>query len=200
MSEQPSSQNHYRALKRLRGIVTVGALTVVLVHLIWPSLTIDAITLVLLLVALVPWLAPLFKSIELPGGWKVEFHELQQAAARADEAGLLAAKESVVKPAYAFQQIAQEDPNLALAGLRIEIEKRLVALAEKHGLPVRARGLGQLLRQLTDKGVIDPHERSILSDLTGLMNAAVHGASVDQNAAHWAMDVGPRLLRALDDL
>src|SRR5262249_16935481 len=115
-------------------------------------------------------------------------------------AGLLAPKQAVPKPEYTFQRIAQEDPNLALAGLRIEIEKRLVSLAEKHGLQVRGRGLGQLLRQLTEKGVIDPHERSILEDLTGLMNAAVHGATVDQNATEWAMDVGPRLLQALDEL
>jgi hypothetical protein len=36
--------------------------------------------LTLLIVATVPWLAPLFKSLELPGGWKVEFQELRKAA------------------------------------------------------------------------------------------------------------------------
>jgi len=38
-------------------------------------------------VAVVPWFAPLFKSLEFPGGWKVEFQELQKAAIRAEQAG-----------------------------------------------------------------------------------------------------------------
>ncbi|MEV6826642.1 hypothetical protein [Amycolatopsis sp. NPDC051102] len=47
-------------------------------HLIWPGLKIDAITVLLLVVALVPWLGDLLESIELPGGWKVKYRDLQQ--------------------------------------------------------------------------------------------------------------------------
>jgi len=35
-------------------------------------------------------------------------------------------------------------------------------------------------------------------DLVGLLNNAVHGAKVDHRAATWAIETGPRLLRALD--
>jgi len=41
--------------------------------------------------------------------------------------------------------------------------------------------------------------RTVLSDMIGLLNAAVHGAEVDSKAADWAMEVGPRLLKALDE-
>src|SRR3990172_7427214 len=58
--------------------ITVAALLIALVHLIWPNLNIDAITVTLLFVALVPWLSSIFKSLEFPGGWKIEFQEIKE--------------------------------------------------------------------------------------------------------------------------
>ncbi len=185
--------------KRLRQVVTLGALIVAFAHLIWPSLAIDAITIVLLASALIPWLAPLFKSLEFPGGWKIEFPELQKAGDRAESAGLLAPAAGAPQRGFAFQAIAEEDPNLALAGLRIEIEKRLRLLAESRGLAVDRAGLGQLLRLLSQREILSTEERSVLADLTGLLNSAVHGARVGPGSASWAMEVGPRLLKALDE-
>jgi len=186
----------------LRLVISIGALAIAGVHLLWPNLAIDGITVMLFVVALLPWLAPIFKSIEFPGGGKVEFQELQQAGQRAEQAGLLVPVTSTNAniPEFTFQRVAQEEPNLALAGLRIEIEKRLVAIAERNHIDVRNRGIGQLLRLLSDKNVLGQQERSVLADLTGLLNSAVHGASVDQKTVLWAMDIGPRLLAALDEL
>ena len=185
--------------KRLRQIVPVAALVLAFVHLVWPSIAVDAITITLLFIAVVPWLAPLFKSLEFPGGWKVEFHDLQKAAARADSAGLLStAMEAASQDEHLFQRVAEQDPNLALAGLRIEIEKRLVSLAQERGIDARKPGIGTLLRLLSEKQVFNSDEWSVLLDLVGLLNNAVHGAKVDHRAATWAIETGPRLLRALD--
>jgi hypothetical protein len=187
--------------KRLRQFVTLGALALALVHLTWPSLAIDSITLVLVAIALVPWLTPIFKSFELPGGWKVVFQDLEKAGQEADAAGLLAPPAAVTtQTKFSFQRAAQEDPNLALAGLRIEIEKRLVALAEKKGIEVRGRGLGQLLRILSQNQVLNEQARSALADMTGLLNSAVHGAAVDSQTAMWAIKIGPRILQGLDEM
>ena len=119
---------------------------------------------------------------------------------RAEQVGLLAPHADTAESEFVFQRIVETDPNLALAGLRIEIEKRLVTLAEKRGIEFRGRGIGQLLRLLTQRQALNPAESSVLADLTGLLNSAVHGASVDQRATEWAMDVGPRVLKALDEL
>ena len=200
MTATPGKEQKAESLKRLREVVTFGALAIALIHLLRPTWAIDAITLALLVIALLPWLAPIFKSLEFPGGWKVEFQELQKAAARAEEAGLLAPSPAATPSEFTFQRVAEEDPNLALAGLRIEIEKRLVRLAQKHGIETRSRGLGQLLRVLAEREVLDNQARSVLADMAGLLNSAVHGATVDPRATEWAMSVGPRLLKALDDL
>jgi len=187
-------------LTRLRYTVTLCSLLLALAHLLWPSISIDAITLVLVVIAILPWLTPLVKSLELPGGWKIGFQELQKAASRADTAGLLAAEAPKAEESFSFQAIASRDPNLALAGLRIEIEKRLAELAEVSGTEQRrAMGIGQLLRNLTQHEVLTNEERSVLSDMVNMLNAAVHGASVDPRSADWAIDIGPRLLTSLDE-
>jgi hypothetical protein len=83
-------------------------------------------------------------------------------------------------------------------GLRIEIEKRLRNLAEKTGIEARRGGISQLMRQLLDRQVLSQSEASVLNDMIGLLNHAVHGAEVDLQGARWAMEIGPELLAALD--
>jgi hypothetical protein len=68
----------------LQVLVSVGALGVALVRLAWPGLGIDSTTIGLLALAGVPWLAPIFKSIEGPGGWKFVFQEVQRQGEKVD--------------------------------------------------------------------------------------------------------------------
>ena len=179
--------------------ITVVSLALVGVHLLWPNLRIDAITLILLAAAAIPWLVPLFKSIELPGGLKLEFQKLQATEQRAAEAGLLDELPDLASPhEYSFQVVADEDANLALAGLRIEIERRLVHLAEKAGIGSTKMSIHRLLRLLGDQEILSHKQRDVLEDMVELLNSAAHGASADHQSAHWALEVGPRLLATLD--
>jgi hypothetical protein len=178
--------------------ITISMVVVAVVHLLRPDLKVDAITITALVIAALPWLAPLVQELELPGGLKVKFQDLLVAKVKAEEAGLLASPtEAGALPEYSFLLVADTDPTLALAGLRIEIEKRLRLMAESHGLHVRP-GVGSLLRELSRAQVLTSEEQNVLADLVHLLNSAVHGAAVDEQAAEWAIDVGPRLLRSLD--
>ena len=180
-------------------VITVASLALVGVHLLWPDLRIDAITLIFLAVAAIPWLLPLFKSVELPGGLKLEFQELQAAEQRAAEAGLLDEPPDPAPPhEYSFQVVADEDANLALAGLRIEIERRLSRLAEGAGIGSTKMSIGRLLRLLGDQGILTHKQRRVLEDMVGLLNSAAHGARADYQSARWALEVGPKLLATLD--
>jgi hypothetical protein len=166
----------------------------------WPNLTIDLVTMTLLLIAVLPWLAPLFKSVELPGGVKVQFQDLQNAEESIAKAGLLAPAKPQDKDAvYSFQLVADKDPNLALAGLRIEIEKVLSEIAEPLGLKSHRYSIRGLLRELSERQVLTQQERSVLENLLELLNHAVHGGEITREAAGWAMDVGPRLLEGLKE-
>jgi hypothetical protein len=61
-----------------RLLVTGVALAIAAVHLIWPRLKLDSIIVALLVIALLPWLGAVFESLELPGGWKVQYREIQR--------------------------------------------------------------------------------------------------------------------------
>ena len=99
---------------------------------------------------------------------------------------------------YSFQVVANQDANLALAGLRIEIEKRLNRLADSADIKRTTTGIRGLLNSLSDRELLSREERSVLLDMIGLLNSAAHGARADQQHAQWVLDVGPRLLATLD--
>ena len=182
--------------------ITVCATGVALLHVLFPAIEIDAITVTLIGIAVIPWLGTLFKSVELPGGVKVEYQDLEKAAKKVEASGLINSAERL-KPmqnhVYSFQTVSGEDPNLALTGLRIEIESRLKNLAERHDIKVKGQGVNPLTRSLEKSGVLAHEEAAAIRDLLPLLNQAAHGADVEDSAFGWAMDFGPRVLGALED-
>lgn len=162
--------------------------------------SLSAVALGLIVLALAPWLIKILKTLEM-AGIKVEFREqLAQITERAEDAGLLSEPDQRLGTQETYESIYNSDPTLALAGLRIEVERRLGELATVSGLkggPPR-RGVGQLIRILSDEGVLDRDEASVIADLLPLMNKAVHSEEYSQEAAGWAIRVGPELLAAID--
>ena len=187
-------------MKAMKWIITITAVVAALAHLIWPQLTIDAVTLGLILIALSPWLGSLYKAIELPGGLKIEYQDLEKTKERAEEAGLLSPRDGVGGggPQFSFQYVSDRDPNLALAGLRIEIEMRLTWIAGAKGIS-HTGGVTRLIGILERENLLSPPESGALRDMIGLLNSAVHGANVDPRGAAWALEVGPGLLRVLEE-
>ena len=179
----------------LKWLVSAIAVAMFAVRLAFPEIRIDAVSFGLLLLAVLPWLSPLIKSAKLPGGIEIEFQDVKQAADKVAAAAPPSLAPAPTEPA--FLAIAEQDPNLALVGLRIEIEKRLRALAEQAGIPPR-RSLVQLTTDLQSKGVLDFQAAGGLRDLIALGNQAAHGTKVAPDVALSAADYGPPVLRTLD--
>lgn len=178
-------------------VISTVAVAAALIHLIFPKLAIDTITLYLLTIAVLPWLGQIFESITFPGGAGVKYRDLAKVENAAARVGLLAVPAETREPVYA--SFSQDDPNLALAGLQLELERRMKAMANAWRLDTGRKSSRQLMTSLTRAGALSQEEYSVLSDLSGLLNQAVHGASVDPAAGEWARSVGPRLLAALDE-
>jgi hypothetical protein len=202
----------FKITKKVQMGISSVALLIVIFHMVWPSAAIDSVTVALLIIAIFPWLAPLFRSIEFPGG-KVEFYtELTEAEKKVEQSGLIGAKVKLAadfvaadfdtKKLYSFQSVAEEDPQLALAGLRIEIEKRLRAMAEKLHFHTNKKSIGirELLMMLYERDIISSGEREALSGLVDVLNKAVHSEGVDERSAQWALYVGPKILEGLGRL
>ena len=186
------------AVKRTKIVITIGALLVLLVYLIHPF-TVEPFVIILICLAIVPWLTSILKSVELPFGVKIEFQDLREIEEKAKKAGLVGGTQALAPESeYSFQAVAGEDPRLALAGLRIEIEKKLNDLANARGVPVSRKGISISLRELSDRQILTHDQSSVILDLLGILNKAVHGADIDARASQWALEVGVPLLRTLE--
>lgn len=147
------------------------------------------------------WFAPnmidYIETIEI-GGNKLTLRDLKKDEVKLEKSGLLS-EEAVVELEPLYLQVASTDPNLALAGLRIEIEKELRLLAREYDV-VRTYDrspTGSLTTSLVRAEILSSEESNAIRDLLGTLNAAVHGAEVSHEAAEWAFEFGPRLLAAL---
>jgi len=177
----------------LKLLITLISLLLIAIHLIWPDLQIDLITTILLVIAILPWFSTLIESAEFPGGWKVKFRDLESAGNK-----ITGVEESTDENSEkSYSKVREEDPNLALAGLRIEIEKRVRALASQNGID-ESLPLALLLQELRHNRIIDNQFYDGTSELIKAGNKAVHGAKVESKVADWAFDKGPYILDALD--
>ena len=183
-----------------RIVISFVAISVAILRIKFPEIKIDTNTIILIVIAALPWLTGIIDTAELPGGWKVKFKTLKETAEKAERIGLISpslTKEDEEK--YSFQQVGLADPNLALAGLRIEMEKRLISIAKLHNIDSKMQSVGSLLNTLSRKDYISKEERAIIADLISLLNSAVHGARVNLDVARWALEFGPKILKSLDE-
>lgn len=180
----------------LRLAISLGSLALIGVHALYPDLTIDAVTLGLLVVCVLPWLSSLIESAEFPGGWKIKFRDLAAAAEKVESEPSVSVR-PYPPSGPALLTFPLHDPNLALVSIRIEIERRLRALCEKHGIEP-PRSVSGMLRALGQAEVLGQETLSGLDDLVAAGNRAAHGASVEPSVSAWAQNYGPRVLSVLD--
>jgi hypothetical protein len=89
-----------------------------------------------------------------------------------------------------YRVLAEQDPNLALAGMRMEVETMLKNLANGFKVPVRGRdSAGVLVRKLREHRAISSHQAELLSVLLRLCNSAVHGVKVSERQVGEILDV-----------
>lgn len=180
----------------LRTGISIIAVSLLIGHLLWPQLKVDAISLGLLIVALLPWFSSLIESAKFPGGWEIKFRDIQAAGDKIAQIASIT-EASAVKPI--LSEAYERDPNLALVAFRIEIEKRLRLLAELENISPHMP-VTKILHSLQDKEVLRQSVFSGLQEIVMAGNQAAHGARVEPAIADWVVSFGPHILGALDDI
>jgi hypothetical protein len=138
--------------------VTVVAFLALLLHLASDKTKLDTAGLVLVFIALLPWLASVISRAELPGGWKLEFQavktEQQRQAQEIDALKFLVANFLTEPECRHLEGLASDQPYRARhdgTTTYFEMEmRRLRALGFIQGLP--DHGVRSLLRAMTDAG------------------------------------------------
>ncbi|WP_353406499.1 DUF4145 domain-containing protein [Pseudoteredinibacter isoporae] len=173
-------------MKIIAGFITLLFLGLGFGHLFVDSFEVDVISIVLLILAALPWVFPYLKSLELPGGVKIELKDVQSAIGKITGETELSESNS---PQYV-------DPQLALVALRIDIEKLIrsyqVDIGPKnHSLSIR-------LQILENEGVLTKEVVNGVLDIIKLGNSAAHGVEVDKDAAEFTLFKSGSIIRQLE--
>ena len=214
--------------EKIKYVISIGAVFLLILHVLWPDLGIDITAIALLFIAVLPFSGAFLKTLassgvknlELPGGIKIELADAKAATDKvirgwanielpsikaSGTATILEHETSQVQvpsedPIAYIREVATTDSNLGLVAFRIEIEKRIREIAENCQIRSHRTSLGKLIRELQNKQ-IRPHEVSAgLMDLVALGNRAAHGAEVEPNAADWVLDFGASIILELDNI
>jgi hypothetical protein len=93
-----------------------------------------------------------------------------------------------------YRKLAEQDPNLALAGLRMELEIMARNLAMGFKVPFNEKvSAGRLLGRLFDVGAVTSQQYELGESVLRLCNAAVHGTGVTIEEATSVIDVADAL-------
>jgi hypothetical protein len=186
--------------------------------LVWPAVV---VTVMLLFRKEVRRLVTAIRKLRLPGGTEVDIGELvdeaEESAERAkgasqaveesaslkeeiDRLMSVAAGQRISLTAAAldldyYRSIALTDPNLALAGLRMGMERALADIAARVNIPQKPQLIttARVAKALAERGVLPQELRSLARELAEITNAAVHGQQITSADALRAIDAAEPL-------
>lgn len=186
----------------LKIIITIIFLSIFFIRILKPELNIDTSSIIVLVLAVIPWIYKNIKSLEISGLGKIEFINEKQKKKidkKAIDAGISNINLDDINKKYNFYNLRYDNPKLALAGLRIEIESILNEIAKKNNLKIYNTGLGNITNILIKKELIDKNEKAIISDIIVILNKAVHSQleKYESESFDWVFDLGLKLLESL---
>jgi hypothetical protein len=195
----------------LRGAAVVIVGVLIYLHIRYPSLSIDMTVAVLLFLLLIVWILPYVKSFTLPGGAGIELREKVDDAERKlagtnplhnSEKRMLVNKEPTIsEPTVTRDQLLEQDPSLALASLRIELEGLLRDVGRTRSLFFpRGLGMAQMVDALEQRKTLTTEIASALRDVVYVCNEAIHGTNVAFDTARRTLNAGQTIVNALKDI
>jgi len=89
-----------------------------------------------------------------------------------------------------YYSLAETDPRLALAGLRMDLELMLKNLAKGFGVEIFDReSISKLNRKLLDKGAITNNQYQLINKLLQIANEGIHGIEITEAQANEVFDI-----------
>ena len=98
------------------------------------------------------------------------------------------------------RKLLDSDPVLALAALRIEIEKSLKVIAKKLDMPIKEkRSITEIIVNLNRKEIFSHEQVLVLRKIIQMCNKAIHGAVISKNEAKEIILLTEKFYRALEN-
>ena len=97
------------------------------------------------------------------------------------------------------KKLLDSDPALALAALRIEIEKNLKSIAGKLDLPMKEkRSITEIIVNLKRKEIFSHGQVLVLRNIIQMCNKAIHGVSISKGEAKEIVSLTEKFYRTLE--
>jgi hypothetical protein len=164
------------------------------------NINIDSTSIFLLTIILIsPFIASVRKIKYGDFEAEIDPKEVQKIKSDADKHSKIKEDEEDSRPAiYAatdsIRKLAASDPVIALAKLRIELEKLLSRLARINGIDLKKHSLGIIINTLSNREILQINTGKSLADVVSICNRAIHGESISTDSANTIISLGIDLL------
>lgn len=182
----------------------------------WAKEHIDNKSIILLLIAFLPWLIKYIKTLEI-FGLKAELisekkmqevdkimepitnKEIDIIMNECEDKGIKEKDNNIIHCDIISSVLNAEDPISKLVLGRYELEKIIRKLIEKNKLSM-ATSINQMVRDLYHKNHISNKEYELITELLPILNKAVHSdmKNVDEEQIKWIVNKIIRILEHLD--
>lgn len=186
-------------------IAFVTGIVLIIARGFWSDLfVVDAFSVVILFILFIPFVAQYLRKAKFLGAefeFKDEIREteklVQLSVEQAEKLESTSGKK--VLPFETFKlssvkEILDSDPVLALAALRIEIERKLRLLADALALPIRNESsVSRLIEAVRKQELLTLEQVNALQKIVGMCNKAIHGSLISQEEARKIVDLTEEL-------
>jgi len=192
-------------MKIIQWLIVIIGIMLIVVHGFWSDIfKVDGVTILILFILAIPFVAQYLKKAKFPGAefeFREEIRETQklvqlsvEQAEKAQSAG-----EAKILPFETFKlssvrELLDSDSVLALAALRIEIEKKLRTAADFLGFPMRNKlSIFKLSEAVYRKGLLSFEQITALRKIINMCDKAIHGSLISRDEAREIFDLAEEL-------
>ena len=192
-------------MKIVPWLILIIGIALIVVHGFWSdTFKVDSITILILFILSIPFVAQYLRKAKLPGAefeFKEEIHETQklvelsiERAKKAESAGEAKFLSFETFKLSSVRELLDADPVLALAALRIEIERKLRSVADFLDVPTRDKlSIPKIIDALRQKELLSFEQISALRKIVNMCNKAIHGFAVSREEAKEIIDLSEEL-------
>lgn len=166
------------------------------------TVQVDSTSILLLIIILISPFVTTIKKIKY-GDFEAEIDskEIQKIKSDVESINLQPAEEESRPEIYiatdAIRELAVSDPVIALAKIRIELEKVLGRLARVTSIDIKKAPLGKLVNILINHEVISQQVGKSLSEVISICNRAIHGEYISEENTNTIVEIGIELIEDL---
>ncbi len=168
--------------------------------------TVDVFTVVILFILFIPFVAQYLRKAKFLGAefeFKDEIRETEKLVQLSVEQAVKSetAGEKKILPFETFKlsavrELLGSDPVLALAALRIEIERKLKLLVHFLDLPIRNEwSISKLIEAVRKRELLSYEQVTALQKIVSMCNKAIHGSLISKTEAREIIDLAEELNR-----